>query len=72
MNKNNIVVHASDLPKGRGFSPMSWQILEGKNKIKLSEKILFAVEDKLNELMRSNNDEDTRFSGTLSLYNVLL
>ena len=43
-----------------------------KNKIKLSEKILFAVEDKLNELMRSNNDEDTRFSGTLSLYNVLL
>ena len=43
-----------------------------KNKIKLSEKILFAVEDKLNELMRSNNDEDTRFSGTLSLYNALL
>ena len=43
-----------------------------KNKIKLSEKILFAVEDKLNELMRFDNDEDTRFSGTLSLYNVLL
>ena len=43
-----------------------------KNKIKLSEKILFTVEDKLNELMRFDNDEDTRFSGTLSLYNALL
>ena len=36
LNKNNIVVHASGRTKGRGFSPMSWQILEGKNKIKLS------------------------------------
>lgn len=27
----NIVVHASDLPQGRGFSPLVWQILEGKN-----------------------------------------
>ena len=32
-SKFNIVVHASNLPKGRGFSPMSWQILEGKNTI---------------------------------------
>ena len=30
-NSFNIVVHASDLPKGRGFSPLKWQILEGKN-----------------------------------------
>lgn len=36
LNKNNIVVHASDLPKGKGFSPLQWQILEGKNKIVLS------------------------------------
>ena len=35
-NKNNIVVHASDLPKGKGFSPMQWQILEGKNDIILT------------------------------------
>lgn len=35
-NKNNIVVHASDLPKGKGFSPMQWQILEGKNEIILT------------------------------------
>lgn len=32
-NKHNLVVHESDLPKGRGFSPMTWQILEGKNSI---------------------------------------
>lgn len=30
-NKHNLVVHESDLPHGRGFAPMAWQILEGKN-----------------------------------------
>lgn len=33
LNKHNLVVHESDLPKGRGWSPMTWQILEGKNEI---------------------------------------
>jgi UDP-2,4-diacetamido-2,4,6-trideoxy-beta-L-altropyranose hydrolase len=32
-NKSNLVVHESDLPQGRGWSPLSWQILEGKNSI---------------------------------------
>ncbi|HRK56288.1 MAG TPA: UDP-2,4-diacetamido-2,4,6-trideoxy-beta-L-altropyranose hydrolase [Burkholderiaceae bacterium] len=31
--RNNLVVHASDLPKGRGWSPASWLILEGKSRI---------------------------------------
>ena len=31
--KHNIVIHASDLPKGKGWAPMFWQILEGKNHI---------------------------------------
>ena len=31
--RHNLVVHESDLPKGKGWSPLSWQILEGKNKI---------------------------------------
>jgi methionyl-tRNA formyltransferase len=35
-HKHNIVVHASDLPKGKGWSPMTWQILEGKNEITLT------------------------------------
>ena len=33
LNKINLVVHESDPPKGKGWSPMSWQILEGKNSI---------------------------------------
>lgn len=32
-NKLNLIVHESDLPKGKGFSPVQWQILEGKNQI---------------------------------------
>ncbi len=30
---HNLVVHASDLPRGKGWSPLTWQILEGKNSI---------------------------------------
>lgn len=33
LNHTNIVVHESDLPKGKGWSPVSWQVLEGKSKI---------------------------------------
>lgn len=33
LNKHNIVIHASSLPKGRGWSPLTWQILAGKNQI---------------------------------------
>ena len=32
-NKFNLVVHESDLPRGRGWSPMTWQIIENKNEI---------------------------------------
>ena len=32
-HKHNIVIHASDLPQGKGWAPMFWQILEGKNEI---------------------------------------
>jgi UDP-2,4-diacetamido-2,4,6-trideoxy-beta-L-altropyranose hydrolase len=31
--RHNLVVHASDLPKGRGWSPTSWLILEGAERI---------------------------------------
>lgn len=31
--RHNLVVHESDLPKGKGWSPLSWQLLEGENKI---------------------------------------
>ena len=42
-NRRNLVAHASDLPKGRGFSPMTWQIIEGRNKIPLC--LIDAVEE---------------------------
>jgi methionyl-tRNA formyltransferase len=35
-NHQNIVVHASALPAGRGFSPIVWQLLEGRNRIPIS------------------------------------
>lgn len=28
-NRRNLVVHASVLPKGRGFSPLTWMVIEG-------------------------------------------
>lgn len=43
-NKNNIVVHASKLPHGKGWSPMSWQILERKNNIPIT---LFEANEKV-------------------------
>lgn len=42
-HRHNIVVHASDLPKGKGFTPLKWQVLEGKNVIPLT--LFEAVED---------------------------
>jgi methionyl-tRNA formyltransferase len=35
-SRSNIVLHASELPKGKGMSPLTWQILEGKNRIPLT------------------------------------
>lgn len=31
--QSTLVIHASDLPNGRGWSPQVWQILEGKSRI---------------------------------------
>lgn len=33
LHKNNIVIHPSKLPQGKGWSPLAWQILEGSNSI---------------------------------------
>lgn len=32
-HKYNLVVHESDLPEGKGWAPLFWQVIEGKNKI---------------------------------------
>ncbi len=43
-SKYNIVVHASNLPQGKGMSPATWQILEGKDEIPVT---LFEMADKI-------------------------
>lgn len=35
-NRHNLVVHGSALPQGKGWSPLTWQILEGKNEIPMT------------------------------------
>lgn len=55
MNKHNIVVHASELPEGKGWSPMTWKILEGKNRIPMT-------------LFEANEDLD---SGQIYLQDVM-
>ena len=44
LNKHNLVVHESDLPNGKGWSPMTWQVLEGKSCIPVT---LFEAVDEL-------------------------
>ena len=41
---HNLVVHESDLPEGRGWSPLTWQILSGAQKIVVT---LFEAIDKV-------------------------
>ena len=36
LHKHNIVIHESDLPSGKGWSPASWTILSGNNTLTLS------------------------------------
>jgi methionyl-tRNA formyltransferase len=42
-NRRNLIIHASDLPKGRGFSPLTWLTLAGENKIPVC--LIEAVEE---------------------------
>ena len=32
-SKNNLITHESKVPKGKGMSPLTWQILKNKTKI---------------------------------------
>jgi methionyl-tRNA formyltransferase len=40
----NLVIHESALPQGKGWSPLTWQILEGKNSIPVT---LFEASDQV-------------------------
>jgi len=71
-NHWNFVVHASALPKGRGFSPLVWQILEGASEIPIT-MITMAKEADAGEIVMQRvmplaghelNDELRRKVGT--------
>jgi len=66
LNTHNIVVHASDLPQGKGFAPLQWQILAGVNEITLT---LFEVVEKV-DAGPYYLKEVLKFNGT-ELYNEL-
>ena len=53
-NRLNVVVHASDLPRGRGFSPIVWQILEGRSEIPITAIVAAEGADTGDVLMRSS------------------
>ena len=43
-SRHNLVVHESALPHGKGWSPLTWQILEGKSQIPVT---LFEANEKV-------------------------
>lgn len=53
LNKHNLVVHESYLPKGKGWSPLTWQILEGSSKIPVT---LFEAAEKIDSGVVYNQD----------------
>jgi methionyl-tRNA formyltransferase len=58
---HNLVVHQSDLPWGRGWSPLAWQILEGRRDITIVLFEATPVVDQgrvyLRRVMRTRGDE---------------
>lgn len=44
LNIQNLVIHESNLPQGKGWSPLTWQVLEGENEIPIT---LFEAADKV-------------------------
>jgi len=54
---SSVVVHPSALPQGRGFSPLAWQVLEGKSSITVT---LFEATENVDE-------GDIYFTSTIEL-----
>ncbi len=59
-HRHNLVVHESALPQGKGWSPLTWQILEGKNEISVT---LFEAAESVDS-GRIYLQEHLRFDGT--------
>ena len=77
-NKHNLVIHASDLPEGKGWSPLTYQILSGKNEIPVT---LFEANEKidggniyLKDVLVLDGDElieEIRKKLTLVMFNLI-
>ena len=66
LNKSNIVCHPSKLPKGRGFSPIAWEVLAGCDELSFT---LFEaneyVDDGLIYLVKTVDLEGTELNSDL-------
>jgi methionyl-tRNA formyltransferase len=60
LNTRNLIVHESKLPKGKGWSPLTWQILEGKTEVPIT---LIEAEEDIDG-GRVYNQELMKFQGT--------
>ena len=54
LHKSNVVVHESKVPLGKGWSPLTWQILEGSNNIPVS---LFEAVETVDAAANDDGDE---------------
>ena len=45
-NKSNVVPHPSNLPEGRGFAPITWEVLNDKNELYFT---LFEANEKIDD-----------------------
>ena len=61
LHRHNLVVHESDLPKGQGWSPMTWQILEGANIIPIT---LLKPQPRSIQVRSTHKADRTMWSGT--------
>lgn len=80
LNKNslNLVVHESDLPKGRGLAPVQWQLLKNKKKIPIK---LFKVNQKIDTgdiyehdyffIKKSDLDNEIRLKQALATIKII-
>ena len=77
-NSLNLVVHESDLPKGRGLAPVQWQLLKDKKRLPIK---LFKVNQKIDTgdiyehdyffIKKSDLDNEIRFKQALATIKII-
>ena len=77
-NSLNLVVHESDLPKGRGLAPVQWQLLKNKKRLPIK---LFKVNQKIDTgdiyehdyffIKKSDLDNEIRFKQALATIKII-